>query len=105
MFEHSLMKRVSRRIVDPKIFQFRGEDPIAVENLRLVGASFAQLQDSRHLADYDVTLNWTKADALDEVRTAALAFEAWARHPPHQNRPRLPRLPLHQTSRLTFVEG
>ena len=77
MFEHSLMKRVSRRIVDPKIFQFRGEDPIAVENLRLVGASFAQLQDSRHLADYDVTLNWTKADALDEVRTAALAFEAW----------------------------
>ena len=48
-----------------------------VGNLRDVAKRFIQLQDNRHIADYDGTVVWTKTDALDEVRKAELAFRAW----------------------------
>lgn len=36
-----------------------------------------QLQDKRHIADYDNTTFWTSTEALREVTTAAKVFSTW----------------------------
>lgn len=77
MFDHALMKRVSSRIADPNRFPFKGEDPAVVQSLRAVASAFVRLQDKRHLADYDNSISWTQAEALEEWRTAAEAFADW----------------------------
>jgi uncharacterized protein (UPF0332 family) len=77
MFEHSVMKRVSGRISDSRFFPFTGEDPKVVRNLKTVAQAFGQLQDKRHIADYDNTTFWTATEALREVTTAAKAFSSW----------------------------
>ena len=53
MFEHSIMKKVSGRISDSRIFPFTGENPTVVQNLKTVAQAFGQLQDKRKIADYD----------------------------------------------------
>jgi len=77
MFEHSVMKKVSGRISDSRIFPFTGEAPIVVQGLKTVAQAFGQLQDKRHIADYDNTTFWTRTEALREVTTAAKAFSIW----------------------------
>ena len=77
MFEHSLMKKASSRISDSKQFPFLGEDPAVVQRLRKVAKSFVELQDWRHVADYDNGRLWTHLESLREVTTAARAFSAW----------------------------
>ncbi len=78
MFEHSLMKKASGRISDLKHFPFGGEDPVVVGSLRTVGEFFVELQDRRHVADYDNgKLWWTYSEALREVTTEAESFSAW----------------------------
>lgn len=39
--------------------------------------AFAQLQEKRHIADYDNTKSWTSAEALVEVAMAIKAFAIW----------------------------
>src|SRR4051794_32771699 len=51
MFEHSVMKRVSKKL---RLAPFHGEDPVTVQNLKEIAQSFVQLQDNRHIADYDI---------------------------------------------------
>jgi len=77
MFEHSVMRRVSGRISDSRIFPFAGEDPSVVQGLKTVAQAFTQLQDKRHIADYDNATFWTRTEALREVATAAKAFSTW----------------------------
>jgi len=77
MFEHSVMKKVSGKICNSRLFPFLGEDPIVVENLRAVAQAFGQLQDSRKTADYDYAVVWTQTEALREVATAVTAFSSW----------------------------
>src|SRR6266849_1142214 len=77
MFDHSLMKKASARISDARLFPFHGEDLTAVGNLRTVAHLFRQLQDSRHVADYDNSTYWTHSEALQQVTKAAEAFTAW----------------------------
>ena len=77
MFEHSVMKRVSNQISDPKRNPFDREDPSVVQKLREVAQAFVQLQDKRHVADYDNSTVWTQTAAFEEVSTAARAFDTW----------------------------
>jgi hypothetical protein len=77
MFEHALMRKVSGRISDGQRFPFKGEEPIVVQKLRMVADSFVQLQDNRHIADYDNATVWSSTEALDEVTRAYDAFAAW----------------------------
>jgi hypothetical protein len=77
MFEHSVMKKVSGRISDSRFSPFIGEDPKVVQSLKTVAQAFGQLQDKRHVADYDNTTFWTATEALREVTTAAKAFSTW----------------------------
>ena len=53
MFEHSVMKKTSNRIADTKKYPFAGEHPAVVQQLRQLAKTFVQLQDKRHIADYD----------------------------------------------------
>lgn len=68
------MKDASKRV---KGAQFNGEDPHVVEALRVVANTFVQLQQKRHIADYDNTTFWTRTDALTQVRSAEDAFNKW----------------------------
>lgn len=77
MFEHSVMRKVSGRISDSRLFPFAGEDLAAVENLKIVAQAFVQLQDKRHIADYDNSTFWSQTESLREITTAAKAFSAW----------------------------
>jgi hypothetical protein len=53
MFEHSLMKKASLKISNSRLLPFTGQDPTVVQNLKTVALAFVQLQDQRHVADYD----------------------------------------------------
>lgn len=71
------MKAASNRLRDGRQFPFPGEDPNVVASLKDVATAFAQLQDKRHIADYDNTVLWTRTAALAIVKEAEQAFAAW----------------------------
>ena len=77
MFEHRVMKTVSKRTIDPSHYPFIGEDVTIVAALRSVAEAFIHLQDNRHIADYDMATLWTKWEALNKVEIAAEAFTTW----------------------------
>jgi len=77
MFDHGLMKRVSDRVADSKRTPFTGEDPTSVSELRWVAEAFAQLQERRHIADYDNGTLWTPLEAVVAVARAEAAFIVW----------------------------
>jgi uncharacterized protein (UPF0332 family) len=77
MFEHSVMKKASRKISDDKLYPFAGENPTVVQKLRSVARVFVELQDQRHVADYDNTRIWTDTEALEQVEKAVKAFNDW----------------------------
>jgi uncharacterized protein (UPF0332 family) len=76
-FDHAPMKTASNRILDSRTFPFMGEDPLVVANLRAVAKAFTQLQEKRHIADYDNTTFWTRTEALIQVKTAEQIFVTW----------------------------
>lgn len=77
MFEHRMMKTVSRRFADPYLYPFDKEDSKTVGALRDLATAFVQLQDNRHIADYDISTSWTKAQAFNRVESAGKAFSLW----------------------------
>ena len=77
MFDHGTMKRVSDRVADSKRTPFSDEDEIIVSSLRFLGKIFVDLQDLRHIADYDNGTSWTRRDAIVRIANAKHAFEVW----------------------------
>jgi hypothetical protein len=75
MFDHGMMKRISDRVA--KKAPAGGEDLVAVSGLRLVAEAFVQLQDWRHIADYDNGRIWTPLDTIVAISKANSAFVAW----------------------------
>ena len=71
------MKAAANRIQDARRFPFTGEDPRIVASLRAVAKTFAELQEKRHIADYDNTTFWTRTEALAWVKSAEQAFATW----------------------------
>ena len=76
-FDHNVMKAASNRPQDTRQFPFTGEDPGVVAALKAVAKTFAQLQEKRHIADYDNTTFWTRTEALARVKSAEQAFATW----------------------------
>jgi uncharacterized protein (UPF0332 family) len=76
-FDHNIMKAASNRIQDGRQFPFTGEDPKVVAALKAVAKTFAQLQQERHVADYDNTTFWSRTEALAQVKSAEQAFATW----------------------------
>src|SRR5260370_31952613 len=54
-YDHGIMKAASNRFLNTGITPFIGQDPQVVASLRFVALTFTQLQERRHLADYDIT--------------------------------------------------
>ena len=48
-------------------------------DLKRVIEAFAQLQEDRHTADYDVAVIWSRVDVMFSLTTAEQAFAAWKR--------------------------
>ena len=70
MFEH-------KKMVNAKL-QGRHGGPVEADLIRVIKA-FAQLQDERHSADYDVGRSWTRSDVKTRLKIADEAFAAWKR--------------------------
>lgn len=54
------------------------QEPPIVAALKFVANTFAELQEKRHMADYDNATFWTKTEALRLVKLAERAFREWA---------------------------
>ncbi|MGC2661123.1 MAG: hypothetical protein WA324_24475 [Bryobacteraceae bacterium] len=78
-FDHRSMKSASERLQNGRPFPFTGEDPRVVSDLRYVANTFVQLQEQRHVADYDNAKFWTKTEALSQVTSVQQAFHDWRR--------------------------
>lgn len=76
-FDHGAMKSASNRLQDRRLFPFTGENPNVVKALRYVAETFVQLQEKRHIADYDNGAFWTKTEARAQVTSAQKAFADW----------------------------
>jgi len=51
--------------------------PVALAPLKDVAQTFSELQQKRHIADYDSSTVWTKANAETWVEQADTAFKNW----------------------------
>jgi uncharacterized protein (UPF0332 family) len=77
MFDHTLMKKVSAKVMDSSRSPFVGEDSAVVGKLRALAGIFVSLQDKRHEADYDTSHRWTFTHAMKEVLAGFRAFALW----------------------------
>ena len=77
MFDHSVMKRASRKVTDASKMPYAGEDPAVVDKLRSFAGLFVQLQEQRHEADYNIKDAWTLTQSLKEMLAANRAFVTW----------------------------
>jgi uncharacterized protein (UPF0332 family) len=65
VFEHKKMKGACKNCNAPN------------GDLRAVAESFVELQQSRHLADYDNSRVWTKVEVMAHINRAGAAFQKW----------------------------
>jgi hypothetical protein len=77
MFDHGVMKKVSKKVTDANKMPYAGEDPAVVDKLRSFAGLFVQLQEQRHEADYNIKDAWTLTQSLKEVLAANRAFVTW----------------------------
>jgi hypothetical protein len=67
MFEHRKMSQAVRKFKEPGV----------EADLQKVIDAFAQLQQDRYAADYDVSRNWSRLDVNIEQAIADEAFKTW----------------------------
>ena len=77
MFDHGVMKKVSRKVTVAGGMPYVGDDPVIVDKLRTFAGLFVQLQEQRHEADYNIRDAWVLTQSLQETLAASRAFEIW----------------------------
>jgi hypothetical protein len=77
MFDHGVMKKVSKKVTDAGRMPYAQEDPVIVDKLRSFAGLFVQLQEQRHEADYNIKDAWTLTQSLKEMLAANRAFVTW----------------------------
>lgn len=77
MFDHGVMKKVSKKVTDASKMPYVGENRAMVDKLRSFAGLFVQLQEQRHEADYNVKDAWTLTQSLKEMLAANRAFATW----------------------------
>ncbi|MBI1849465.1 MAG: hypothetical protein HYR85_03870 [Planctomycetes bacterium] len=76
-FGHADLKRASLAFIGGNV---RSIGPLIVPpELVAVSRAVVDLQDARHLADYDLSRRFDRSEVLDFVEQAASAFRAWAK--------------------------
>jgi hypothetical protein len=78
-FQHGEMQKACRQWqttpLPPVLKKLLDGD--ASSQLISLAASFVDLQEARHTADYDVSARFSRADVLGLVEDAELAFDSW----------------------------
>lgn len=77
MFDHGVMKKVSKKVTDVIKTPYLGEDSGVVDKLRSFAGLFVQLQEQRHEADYNIKDAWSLTQSLKEILAANRAFITW----------------------------
>jgi uncharacterized protein (UPF0332 family) len=72
--EHRRMKEASKKANGA---QFRNADKHVVAELKNVASAFIQLQEQRHLADYDYLKKWSRNEVKNLLTVAEGAFKSW----------------------------
>jgi uncharacterized protein (UPF0332 family) len=49
------------------------------QGIQIIARTFIELQDERHTADYDLTVSFSRQDALNSITRAENAVVAWSR--------------------------
>ena len=71
-FEHAKMKAVCNERI-----QTAQSGSIVLPELLVVARNFIQLQQHRHIADYDNSKKWSRVEVIDVLTLASDAFLAW----------------------------
>jgi uncharacterized protein (UPF0332 family) len=75
--DHRQMKVASNRLRNMGQNSLVGKQAQVTAELKLVASAFTQLQERRHIADYDNAYSWTRTEALRQIESAERAFAAW----------------------------
>lgn len=78
-FEHATMRHVCKSLLTPGSALITTFRLSPTDDLREVAEAFSSLQDARHMADYDLSSNLDRNDAVLKIRLAESAFAAWRR--------------------------
>jgi uncharacterized protein (UPF0332 family) len=78
-FEHATMRHVCKSLLAPNSALVTAFHLRPTDDLRAVAEAFNSLQDARHTADYDLSSNLDRDDAVLNIRLAESAFAAWHR--------------------------
>lgn len=57
--------------------KLRSQDGHTAAGLNALARTFIDLQEVRHLADYEGSRKWTRTEVLEHVDDAAAAFTIW----------------------------
>lgn len=77
-FQHATMKKAARGFSAGNLTEpWKHLLPTPSNELKQVAQTFAELQEARHQADYDVGHSLTRAEAVDLVERAGDAIAAW----------------------------
>ena len=86
MFDHGVMKKVSKKITDVSKMAYAGENPVIAGYLRSFAGLFVQLQEQRHEADYNIKDAWTLTQALKEMLPRIVHSKFGKRFAPKRSR-------------------
>ena len=79
-FDHSVMKKVAQQFaggqLSPRLEPALNGLPLQLEIVRLASV-FADLQQARHEADYDIGRSFTKVEVLNLIADTKRAFSDW----------------------------
>ena len=73
-YDHALMKSTSKPDLRSPRVPLHERGPKGRQELKQIARGFAQLQEDRHFADYNLTEPLLLLDALDQVRAAEQIF-------------------------------
>jgi hypothetical protein len=86
-FNHGLMKRVCEDLQGSTLkekYQVRLKRTALSQDIRDFAATFPTLQELRHLADYDPSVQFLPSEVSDLVDAAAVAIDAFERAAPDE---------------------
>lgn len=75
--DHGPMRQVSMQFSTPNWTDWRGSVNVVPLQLRRVAGTFADLQEDRHIADYNNQEPWTNTEVQEILIGVALAFQDW----------------------------
>jgi hypothetical protein len=79
-FDHGAMYRVAR-LFSQEVVRIQNSKDILVQNndsgIMFIAENFAEIQELRHLADYDPSAVFLRAEVLDKISHIEDAFAVW----------------------------